>query len=133
MPRSPKDRSARANRNAVIEAIADGCSYQEAARQAGVQVSTVARYMQDPDFTAELHSRRATIASTVAAALTSRSLDAVDMLTEAMNDPETADANRIKAATAILQHAQSWRDVDIDQRIIMLEEQARKGTLRAVK
>jgi DNA-binding NarL/FixJ family response regulator len=133
MPRSVQDRSARANRNAVIEAIADGCTYQEAARQAGVQVSTVARYMQDPAFTAALHARRATIASSVSAALTSRSLDAVDLLTEAMNDPETADANRIRAATAILQHAQVWRDADIDARITELEEQARMGNLRAVR
>jgi hypothetical protein len=77
--------------------------------------------MQDSEFTCELQARSATVASIFSAALTSGSLDAVNLLTEAMNDPETADSNRIRATTAILQDTRVWSDADIDARITELE------------
>jgi hypothetical protein len=132
MARSTHDRSARANRNAVMAAIADGCTYQEAAHRAGVQVSTVARYMQDPEFTHALNGLRATIASTNSAALNSRCLDAIERLHSLMNDPRSTQSVQAKAASTLLAEARAWKDADIEQRLIELEGQAQRTNLRAI-
>lgn len=133
MPRSTMDRSARTNRNNVLEAIANGATYEQAARHADVQVSTVARYMQDPDFLLELQMRRSTIATTTAAALTGRCLQAIQKLQALMEDPRSTQTTQAKAAATILAEARAWRDTHIEERITQLEEQARKGNLRAVR
>jgi len=133
MPRSNKDKGTIARRNAVAEALASGATYQQAAKRAGVQVSTVARYMQDPDFTLDLNARKSTIASNTAAALTGRCLEAILKLQELMNDPRSTQTTKAKAAATILAEARAWRDTHIDERLTQLEEQARRGNLRAVR
>jgi transcriptional regulator with XRE-family HTH domain len=132
MSRSVHDKSARHNRNKVLDAIADGCTYQQAAKRAGVQVSTVARYMQDDEFTAELQAKRATLATVTSAALTSKCLDAIEQLHSLMNDPRSTQTTKAKAASTLLAEARAWRDADIDERITELENKAQQRNLRAL-
>lgn len=89
--------------------------------------------MQDPNFLLELQMRRSTIATTTAAALTGRCLQAIQKLQTLMEDPRSTQTTQAKAAATILAEACAWRDTHIEERITRLEEQARKGNLRAVR
>jgi len=114
------------NEEAVLDALAQGMTYAQAADTAGVVVSTVARYMQDPDFTFRLRLRNSTTANTVRMMLTARCVEATERLHGEMNNQQNAASIRVRAAHALLTTALQWRDADIDERLTSLEELARQ-------
>lgn len=121
-----------ANMDAVLDALADGCTYTEAAQRAGVLPATVTRYTHDPAFLLRLQQRRDGITAAVAASLTAGAREAVRTLRDAVQDPTASDNTRVRAAAALLAHADNWRNAELDARLTELEEAQQQGHLRAI-
>lgn len=124
MPATGKTSKAtmQANQNAVIEALAHGATYEQAAQTAGVLPATVTRYASDPAFMARVQARRATIATTTAALLTAQTRASIEHLHDVMTDPQVSDSVRVRAAGLLLTEARAWRDADMEARLVALEQ-----------
>jgi hypothetical protein len=111
-----------ANENAVIEALAEGATYTEAANRAGVLPATVTRYAADPEIMHRVQHRRDTIAANTTAAVTAATIQAIDVLIGAMHSRTTTESVRVSAARAILSEARAWRDTEIGLRLAEIED-----------
>ena len=86
----------------ILEALATCRTVQAAADSLQCSKRTIYTRLQDPDFRACLTAYRAERIRTAAAALDTATLEAVEALTDVLHDPNATPADRIKAATAIL-------------------------------
>lgn len=85
----------------AIDLLVTGCSDREVAEKVGVNRSTITRWrLYHPAFRAELNAQRAALWSIAKEKLRSLILDAVDLLTEEMSNPE--DEHRIEIALALI-------------------------------
>ena len=110
----------------VIEALATGSTYREAADLAGVSARTVRRRMEGVEFTARVARRRAEFLNTVTGRLAAMPDLAVDALQVALLAGTTTE--RLRAADMVL--AQSRRftaDTDVSQRLVAVEARLLKG------
>ena len=78
----------------AIPHIVAAPSLRQAARDVGVARSTILRWMQDPDFRAELDRAREAAASVAYAKLQQLTLTAVVNLEESLNSPDPAERRR---------------------------------------
>jgi hypothetical protein len=115
------------NQANVLDALAAGATYSQAAKHAGVQVSTVANYMQDEDFLQLLQARKASTVTQITLSLTSSCLAAIQVLRDQMANART-DAAVSRAALGILSQANSWLDSDILERLIEMENTIKEQT-----
>ncbi len=114
------------NKQAVLDALAKGMTYQQAADTAGVLVATVTRYAADPVFQQRLRDAQATYTATITRTLTARAAYAIDVLSREMVQGVNPTV-RVRAALGLLAEARAWRDTDLDERLTALESQVLTG------
>lgn len=113
-------RDLRGRENAVLLALAQGSTTDQAGKAAGVSGRTVRRWMADPDFAARVAELRAELLARTVGALVDASLDAVRTLRECLK--ARSEATRVRAATALLNALVVVREsVDLEQRLAALE------------
>jgi len=116
-----RPKTSRANEK-LIAALACGATYESAARQAGVSVSTVYRRLADPDFCRQLQAFRSEIVQRTADGLTAAGLEFVKTLI-ALVGTGTPPATRLGAAKAGLELGMKIREnANMEQRLAALEE-----------
>jgi len=106
----------------LLPALACGATKENAARQAGVSLSTVKRRMDDPDFCRQLQAVRADILHRACAALTAASTEAVRTLLDLLK-PSSPHAVRLGAARSVLEIGMKVRVVvELEERMTALEQ-----------
>ncbi len=116
----------------VLQALAQGKTYGEAAKEAGVSRKTVQRRMASPIFRAELDDLRRSVVRQVESSLAQASISAVAALEAqlAHRDPWLAQ----KAATALLSFSAKAREQELaalEEKVAGALETAReRGLLR---
>ncbi|MGG8409951.1 hypothetical protein ACM614_26960 [Streptomyces sp. 12297] len=108
------------NRPAAILALARGGSSEDAANDSGASGRTIRRWMEDPDFQAEVRDTRTEILSTAVGQLAAGAAEAVTALRAALHDAD--GRNRVQAARVLLESCLSLREsLDLEQRLAALE------------
>ena len=106
----------------LLLALACGLSAEQAARQAGVSVTTAYRRLEDAAFAARLGDLRAAMLARAAAMLTAAAVESVRTLADLLK-PANAPATRLNAARAILEHGVKLRAlVEVEARLHDLED-----------
>ena len=127
MTQDPDTTALTPRQTAAIPQIVAATSIRQAARDAGVDRTTIIRWMQDPAFRAELERVREAAASVAYAKLQQLTLTAAANLEDSLNSPDPAERNRATrlafdiAIKAELNH-------DLRKRIDLLN-----GALRVLK
>lgn len=117
----------RRGENAVILALAQGCSTDEAGRAGGVTGRTVRRWLQDPSFAARVNEVRVQILDRAVGGLVDASTEAVRVLRELMAGSKS-DNVRMRAALGILDAVVTMREsLELERRIAALEDAMREG------
>lgn len=117
----------RRGENAVILALAQGRSTDEAGKAGGVTGRTVRRWLEDPSFAARVSEVRVQILDRTVGALVDASTEAVATLRELMTSSES-DNVRMRAALGILDAAVTMREsLELERRIAALEDAMREG------
>ena len=110
----------------LVAALAAGCTYEDAARQAGVSERTVRRRLDDPGFRKQVDAARGEMISRAVAQLSAAATEAVGTLRELL--ASELDFARLGAARAILEVGFKYREqLDLAERITALEEQLGQG------
>ena len=95
----------------AIAALVSGQNVTDAAKQAGVDRSTLHRWLKsDPRFVAAYNQERADQQSALREQLHSLASDAVDTVRELLSGEETPPAVRLRAALAVIGTARSRPD-----------------------
>ena len=111
----------------LLLALACGLSAEQAAKQAGVSVTTAYRRLDDPAFAARLNGLRADMLARAAAMLTAAAVESVRTLADLLK-PANAPAVRLNAARAILEHGVKLRAlVDVEARLQDLEDRVEES------
>lgn len=84
-----------------------------AAKSAGVNPSTIYRYLQDETFARELRRRRGELFTTSVGLLVKASAIATKTLVEMMLDTGTPATARVSACRAVLEHSRASQDLDV--------------------
>jgi hypothetical protein len=107
----------------LLALLAFGATKENAARQAGVSLSTVKRRLADPDFCRRKQALLAETVQRTAGAFTAAGTAAVQTMLELMKAPASG-AVRLGAARAVIELGIKVREVaDLEQRLAALEEQ----------
>jgi hypothetical protein len=105
----------------LIQALASGRSYTQAAELAGVHSRTVDRRMTEPGFARQVSERRAAWATRTAGELVSMGSEATAVLREVLVYAERP-ADRLRAVNLVLSHGARLRhEVDLDVRLQDIE------------
>ena len=112
-------------REEAVAALLTHRNVEDAARAAGVGVSTLLRWMKEPEFEAAYReARRAAFGQSVAR-LQQASSAAVSTLLKVMLDPATPPATKVRAVDSVLNHAAKAIEIeDIEARLTDLERTA---------
>jgi transposase-like protein len=112
-------------REEAVAALLTHRNVEDAARAAGVGVSTLLRWMKEPEFEAAYReARRAAFGQSVAR-LQQASSAAVSTLLKVMLDPATPPATKVRAVDRVLDHAAKAIEIeDIEARLTDLERTA---------
>ena len=112
-------------REEAVAALLTHRNVEDAARAAGVGVSTLLRWMKEPEFEAAYReARRAAFGQSVAR-LQQASSAAVSTLLKVMLDPATPPATKVRAVDSVLDHAAKAIEIeDIEARLTDLERTA---------
>ena len=88
----------------VVAILAEGHSITAAARQAGIHRSTIYQWLQrSPDFKTTVEDAQQEYLATLTDEMRDLSASAIRTLRGVLDNPETHDAIRLKAALAVLQ------------------------------
>jgi AcrR family transcriptional regulator len=90
----------------LVQALASGLSVSEAAKQAGVSVRTAYRYLGDPMAVEALQSIERELLQTLARRLAALAVRATEALERALQDDGVPWSVRVRAADALLDHAE---------------------------
>lgn len=93
----------------------------QAAKACGLNVKTISRYMQDPQFRSELANRENELIDEAGRVLVSGQLTALQTLANLMKSAESESTRRLAAATW-MDLCLRWRELKIEQRLSALEE-----------
>lgn len=126
---APKTGTALRGDGAILEALAEGCTWAEAADRAGVSRRTVARRMERPAFRVRLAELRREAFDRGAAVLASSLVECSRRLVDIALQPASAavlpTATRLRALGMVLDAAADHRQVtDFDDRLCALEARA---------
>jgi len=115
------------NKEQAIAALLSNRNVEQAARAVGIGVTTLRRWMRNPQFKNEyLQARREGLAQATAR-LQQSSGPAASTLLKLMVDPAMPPAIRLRAADYVLKHSlKSLEDDDLETRLALLED-ARSG------
>ncbi len=111
-------------KEAAIAALLTERNRAEAARVAGIDLSTLKRWMRLPEFIEEYRRARWEVAEQGYARAQQNVPVAVSVLLKTMADPATPASPRIRAALGILGFAREGLDLDIETRVSSLERAA---------
>jgi hypothetical protein len=107
----------------AIEALAVGESYEAAATVAGVTVRTIYRWRHDPDFIAGLQAADADHLAGLARSVNGAAHDALDVLTNVMQDASQPAGVRVRAASEVLKHRAAFYELlTVGDRLTALEQ-----------
>jgi sulfite exporter TauE/SafE len=107
-------------REAAVAALLTHATYEEAAKAAGVGLSTLVRWLKDPAFAAAVREARRRTLEQALGALSAAAAEAVETLRGMLG--AQSEAVRVRAAVAILEHAMRGAEVtDLEERIAALE------------
>jgi hypothetical protein len=93
----------------AVAALLECPSVEAAAKQAGVSYSTLKRWLHDPSFAAAYRCARRELLDVAVGRIQAATGTAVDALMAVARD-EAKDADRVRAAAALLEHA--WRGAE---------------------
>ena len=111
-------------KEAAIAALLVERSQAEAARVAGIDLSTLKRWMQLPEFIQEYRRARWEVVEQAYARVQQNTPAAGLVLLKLMVDPATPASGRIRAALGIFALAREALDLDIETRVAALEQAA---------
>ena len=107
----------------LLLALACGATVENAARQAGISVSTAYRRLDNPDFQRQLQKLRGEMTQRASGMLTAAAMESVKTLIVLQNGT-TPPAVRLGAARSVLEIGIKLREVvDLEERLAALEEQ----------
>ena len=110
---------------AAIAALMTHRSVEDAARAAGIGVSTLLRWLKIPEFAAAYRKARRAVVSQATARLQQNSGAAVSTILKIMVDLNAAASSRLRAAERVLDYAQSGMETeDLEVRVSDLERAA---------
>jgi len=109
-------------RASVIAALACGATVAEAAKQVGINESTIWRWRRQPDFIKEVEGAKADLIATAVGRLSDSAAAAVGTLRELLADTSPPNV-RLGAARAILELGTKLRETEeLARRISAIEE-----------
>ena len=112
-------------RQAVLDSIIAGGSVKQAAAAGTVSEKTVRRWLDVPQFAAEVAGARKAVSKRIMAAVTSRAVQATEVLEEIMGNQKASPYARVQAAKSILDIAfKAIETSEIIERIEQLERHA---------
>ena len=117
----------------AIAALLTQRNTEDAARAVGISVSTLLRWMKEPEFNAAYREARRLAFGQSVARLQQASSAAVATLLKVMVDPASPPSTKVRAADCVLDHAAKAIEVeDIEARLTALERtaEATKGQRR---
>lgn len=101
---------------------------ESAARAARISKETLYQWMKEPDFKAALDGARHLLFGDGLASLKAAMGEAVEALRQALNEPDATVANKITAATKLIELAlRSHETLEVEARLAALEQQMTKG------
>ena len=107
---------------AAVAALLTQRTVEDAARAAGISVSTLLRWQKVPEFSAAYRQARRAAVSQSSARLQQASSAAVSVLLKLMVDPQTPPACRLRAAETVLNQGIRGVEIeDIEVRVADLE------------
>ena len=112
----------------ALSALLNNPTQESAAAAAGIGISTLKRYLADPDFQAEYKKAMSKLIEGAATQAKQSLSPALSCLREIVNDSKKSDMARIQAARSLLEYGLRLTEVyDLSQRIDRLEELADGG------
>jgi hypothetical protein len=111
-------------KEAAIKALLSERNHAEAARVAGIDPSTLTRWLRLPEFLEEYRRARWEVVEQAYARAQQNTGAATSVLLKLMADPATPAAGRIRAALGIFGLAREALDLDIETRVSALERAA---------
>jgi hypothetical protein len=114
-------------KEAAIAALLSGKSQTEAARIAGVDPSTLKRWLRLPEFIAEYRRVRWEVVEQAYARAQQNAGAATTVLLMLMADPKTPPSSRIRAALGVFGIVREGLDLELETRISALERAAEEN------
>jgi hypothetical protein len=111
-------------KEAVIAALLTERNHTEAARAAGIDLSTLKRWLRDPEFIQDYRRARWEVVEQGYARVQQNTPAAAQVLLKLMVDPSTPASGRIRAALGTFTLAREALDLDIETRVAALEQAA---------
>ncbi|HSR06870.1 MAG TPA: hypothetical protein VLM42_06955 [Bryobacteraceae bacterium] len=109
----------------AIAALLTQRNTEDAARVVGISVSTLLRWMKEPEFNAAYREARRLAFGQSVARLQQASSAAVSTLLKVMVDPASPPGTKVRAADSVLDHAAKAIEIeDIEARLTELERTA---------
>jgi hypothetical protein len=111
-------------KEAAIAALLTERNHAEAARAAGINLSTLKRWMREPEFIQDYRRARWEVVEQGYARVQQNTPAAASVLLKLMVDPTTPASGRIRAALGTFVLSREALDLDIETRVAMLEQAA---------
>jgi hypothetical protein len=117
-----KDEMQRSGEDRAVVALAAGASKEDAAAVAGVNRTTLWRWLQEAEFRARVAAERQRLVDRAVGRLADASVRAVDVLLEVADDAEAPPSARVAAARGVLEIGGRLREeADLGARLDDLE------------
>ena len=107
---------------AAIAALLTERNHAEAARAVGINLSTLKRWMREPEFIRDYRRARWEVVEQGYARVQQNTPAAASILAKLMVDPATPASARIRAALGTFALAREALDLDIETRVAALEQ-----------
>jgi hypothetical protein len=111
-------------KEAAIAALLTEKNHAEAARVAGIDLTTLKRWLRVPEFIEEYRRARWEVVEQAYARIQQNTPAAASVLLKLMVDPGTPSSGRIRAALGTFALAREALDLDIETRVAALEQAA---------
>jgi hypothetical protein len=111
-------------KEAAIAALLTERNHAEAARSVGINLSTLKRWMREPEFIQDYRRARWEVVEQGYARIQQNTPAAASILLKLMADPATPVSGRIRAALGAFTLAREALDLDIETRVAALEQAA---------
>ena len=111
------------NQKKALAALVSSNSIEAAALACGLTSRTLARYLADPAFAAELARREAVLIDEACRRLVNELQKSVSVLAQIRDDPAVGDFTRLRAANMVIQAMLDLRGLRLEQRLSALEQQ----------
>ena len=117
-------------KEAAIAALLTHKNYEEAAREVGIDIKTLKRWLRVREFIEEYRRARWEVVEQAYARAQQNTSAAVSVLLRLMVDPATPASSRARAALGIFDLSRQALDLDIETRVAELERAAPSGQER---